>query len=58
MSLAGMATTVFAVDGWFATTTWYEPWHPSIVLPVLVLLVGMVRLKPLPPSGARAGGSA
>jgi hypothetical protein len=51
MSMVGMAVYVFAVGGWFATTTWYEAWYSSIVLPVFVLLVAIIRLKPLPPKG-------
>ena len=52
MSVLGLAVYVFAVGGWFATTSWYEPWQSSIVLPVFVLLVAIIRLKPLPPAGA------
>lgn len=48
MSLVGLAVYVFAVGGWFATTSWYDPWHSSIVLPVFVLLVAIIKLKPLP----------
>lgn len=52
MSLLGLAVYVFAVGGWFDTTTWYEPWYSSIVLPVFVLLVAIVKLKPLPTAGS------
>lgn len=48
MSMIGLAVYVFAVGGWFATTTWYEPWHATLVLPLFGLSVAIIRLKPLP----------
>ena len=51
MSVIGLAVYVFAVGGWFATTTWYQPWHGSIALVLFGLLVAVIRLKPLPTEG-------
>lgn len=48
MSIAGIAVYVFALGGWFATTTWYHQWYASIVLPVFGLLVAILKLPPLP----------
>jgi hypothetical protein len=51
MSVIGLAVYVFAVGGWFATTTWYQPWYGSIALVLFGLLVAVIRLKPLPAQG-------
>jgi hypothetical protein len=48
MSTVAMAVYVFAVGGWFATTTWYHQWYASIVVPVLGLVIAIVKLPPLP----------
>jgi hypothetical protein len=48
MSLIGLAVYIFAIGGWFATTTWYHQWYASIALPLFGLLVAIVKLKPLP----------
>jgi hypothetical protein len=48
MSVVGLAVYVFALGGWFATTTWYHQWYASILVPVFGLLVAVLRLKPLP----------
>jgi len=48
MSLAGLAVYVFALGGWFATTTWYHQWYASIVVPVFALLIAIFKLQPLP----------
>ena len=48
MSMVGLAVYVFAIGGWFATTTWYEPWYATLALPLFGLLVAIIRLKPLP----------
>ena len=48
MSVLGMAVYVFAVGGWFATTTWYHQWYASIVVPLLGLVVAILKLPPLP----------
>jgi len=48
VSVLGLAVYVFAVGGWFATTTWYHQWYASLALPVFGLLVAIVKLKPLP----------
>lgn len=47
-SVVGLAVYVFAVGGWFATTTWYHLWYGSITLPLFALAVAIVKLKPLP----------
>ena len=48
MSLVGLAVYVFAVGGWFATTSWYHQWYASIVVPVFGLVVAILKLPPLP----------
>ena len=48
MSVIGLAVYVFALGGWFGTTTWYHQWYASIALPLFGLLVAVVKLKPLP----------
>jgi hypothetical protein len=48
MSVVGLAVYVFALGGWFATTTWYHQWYASILVPVFGLLVAILKLKPLP----------
>ena len=48
VSVVGLAVYVFAVGGWFATTTWYHPWYASVVVPAFGLLVAIFKLKPLP----------
>lgn len=48
VSVLGLAVYVFAVGGWFATTTWYHQWYASLALPVFGLAVAIVKLKPLP----------
>ena len=48
MSVVGLAVYVFALGGWFATTTWYHQWYASILVPVFGLLVAIFKLKPLP----------
>jgi len=48
MSIIGTAVYVFAVGGWFATTTWYHQWYASIVLPVFALLIAILKLPALP----------
>lgn len=48
ISVVGLAVYIFAVGGWFATTTWYHQWYASIALPIFGLGVAIVKLKPLP----------
>ena len=48
VSTAGIAVYVFALGGWFATTTWYHQWYASIVVPVFMLVIAIFRLPPLP----------
>jgi hypothetical protein len=48
MSVVGIAVYVFALGGWFATTTWYHQWYASIVVPIFGLLIAVLRLPPLP----------
>jgi hypothetical protein len=48
MSVVGIAVYVFAVGGWFATTTWYHQWYASIVVPVFGLVIAILKLPPLP----------
>jgi hypothetical protein len=51
MSLIGLAIYVFAAGGWFATTSWYEPWYAAIALPFFGLIVAIIKLDPLPTVG-------
>jgi hypothetical protein len=48
MSVVAIAVYVFAVGGWFATTTWYHQWYASIVVPVFGLVIAILKLPPLP----------
>jgi hypothetical protein len=48
MSVLGIAVYVFAVGGWFATTTWYHQWYASIVVPLFGLVIAILKLPPLP----------
>jgi hypothetical protein len=48
MSLVGLTVYIFALGGWFATTTWYHQWYASIVVPVFALLIAILKLPPLP----------
>jgi hypothetical protein len=48
VSVVGIAVYVFALGGWFATTTWYHQWYASIVVPVFGLLIAVLKLPPLP----------
>jgi hypothetical protein len=48
MSVLGLAVYVFAVGGWFATTTWYHQWYASIVVPVFGIVIAILKLPPLP----------
>ena len=48
MSVLAVAVYVFAVGGWFATTTWYHQWYASIVVPVFGLVIAILKLPPLP----------
>ncbi len=48
MSVVGLAAYVFALGGWFATTTWYHQWYASIVVPVFAFVVAILKLAPLP----------
>jgi hypothetical protein len=48
MSVLGIGVYVFAVGGWFATTTWYHQWYASIVVPLFGLVIAILKLPPLP----------
>lgn len=48
VSVIGLSVYVYAVGGWFATTTWYHQWYASIILPVFGLLVAIIKLSDLP----------
>jgi hypothetical protein len=52
ISVVGIAVYVFALGGWFATTTWYHQWYASIVVPVFGLLIAVFKLPPLPASSS------
>jgi hypothetical protein len=48
VSIVGIAVYVFALGGWFATTTWYHAWYASIVVPLFLLAIAIFKLPPLP----------
>jgi hypothetical protein len=48
MSIVGIAVYVFAVGGWFATTTWYHQWYASILVPIFGLVIAILKLPALP----------
>jgi hypothetical protein len=48
VSVVAIAVYVFAVGGWFATTTWYHAWYGSIVVPVFLFGIAILKLPPLP----------
>lgn len=48
MSVVGLAVYVFSIGGWFATTTWYHQWYASIAVALFALLVGVIKVRPLP----------
>ena len=48
MSIVGIAVYVFAVAGWFATTTWYHQWYASILVPIFGLVIAILKLPALP----------
>jgi hypothetical protein len=48
VGVVGIAVYVFALGGWFATTTWYHAWYGSIVVPVFLLAIAIFKLPPLP----------
>jgi hypothetical protein len=47
-SVVGIGVYVFAVGGWFATTTWYHSWYAGIVVPLFALLVAIISVPALP----------
>ncbi len=51
MSVVGLSVYVFSIGGWFATTSWYHQWYASIAVSLFALLVGIVKVRPLPPGG-------
>jgi len=48
MSVVGLGVYIFALGGWFATTTWYHQWYASIIVPVFAFVVAILKLPPLP----------
>jgi hypothetical protein len=54
MSVVGLAVYVFALGGWFSTTTWYHQWYASIVVPAFGFVIAVLKLPPLPEEKAPA----
>ena len=48
VSIVGIAVYVFSLGGWFVTTTWYHQWYASIVVPIFLLVIAILRLPALP----------
>lgn len=48
MSALGLAVYVFALGGWFGTTSWYHSWYAAIALPAFALLVSVIPVPALP----------
>ncbi len=48
MSVVGLAVYIFALGGWFATTSWYHQWYASILVPAFAFVVAIFKLPPLP----------
>jgi hypothetical protein len=55
MSVVGLAVCVFALGGWFATTTWYHQWYASIVVALFAFVVAIFKPPPLPLSRPASG---
>jgi hypothetical protein len=55
MSVLGLAVYVFSIGGWFATTTWYHQWYASIAVAMFALLVGIIKVRPLPETSPAGG---
>jgi hypothetical protein len=55
MSVVGLAVYVFSIGGWFATTTWYHQWYASIAVALFALLVGIIKVRPLPETSPAGG---
>lgn len=54
MSVLGVAVYVFALGGWFATTTWYHQWYASIAVPLFAYLAAVLKLPALPDEADKA----
>jgi hypothetical protein len=48
ISVVGLVVYVFATGGWFATTTWYQPFFASLAVPAFALVVLLWQLPALP----------
>jgi hypothetical protein len=48
MSVLGVAVYVFALGGWFATTSWYHQWYASLAVPLFAYLAAVLKLPALP----------
>jgi hypothetical protein len=53
MTGVALAVYVFAAGGWFATTSWYQPWFASIAVPAFAIAVALWKLPPLPQPPAK-----
>ncbi len=47
MTGIGFVVYVFAIGGWFTTTTWYQVWYGSVALAVFAIAIAMVPVPAL-----------
>jgi hypothetical protein len=48
ISALGLVVYVYSIGGVFATQSWYQAWWGTLALVVFTIVVGLVKLPPLP----------